>query len=501
MRLLIRQRSASPQLRMLRRTHAGSERAFAVRAAIRTQRQRVTELSSAIAARTARVGALIPTVLRRRRRRRHVHMLRGMFVLLLRRIALVVLFQRRKCLMRGRPRIIYAISKALRGHRIKTRGARLGRGVVGVQRAEAVLRAAVREYLAKLRPLAPVPPAAALRSPPVSPCRRGQRAQPLYSAGAHVPSVASPPRARVWERVREERGAAAVPPVQPKDFKHTFNSHEIRLIHSSRLYRWGRSRGSEPSAASPPRDCEERASVEDLVRETGKDAWREIVPSRLPAHCRPFVRVYRRTDDIDGLPVTRLDAYFPGAEPQSVAEIVLDVSKRRQWDRNYADFRNLSNPEQSQGVHYGRQTMYHRVESPVLKFLGFSSRDFVYTRDVVQESEGGVVANYRSTEHQGAPTCGAVRAKIVFQECAIRPETLRGWSADAGAGHVVCDEVVQRSAETGTRVTMTSCVDTGGTKPPSRVVDMTCKIMSGQPYIWMRESLEESAGTRALDVA
>lgn len=244
-----------------------------------------------------------------------------------------------------------------------------------------------------------------------------------------------------------------------------------------------------------------RAAAEHAALHTPLECWHEFTPSRLPKEHLPYVRVLRRNGDVAGLPVTRMVGFFPGIEVDDVARCMLDVDERLRWDRNLARFGVLDGEVSGEQPAEGSMRLHHSIESSYLKWLGFSSRDFVYDRVVDRCGD----RCWRATFTEAPPPAGAkwhggVQARIHFQRLVIEEVDEEVWFEDgAAARHSAAAEAAQVAAARGTRMTLTACVDTGS-RPPSGVIDMLCRVMSGQPYMWIRAHLDARRAESAAAV-
>ena len=213
---------------------------------------------------------------------------------------------------------------------------------------------------------------------------------------------------------------------------------------------------------------ESRGQVQAVMDKVASEEWASLVPS-MPAEYAESFKLWRRTSDVAGLPATRCEAFFPGSSVGEIQELVCDTQERMEWDKNRTHF---------ECVDEGRSIFYHKIESSVLKRFGFRGRDFLYSQQVSDCGETCKEITFESVD--SASVCGndspyhpansdAVRGDIKYQQYLIKE------------GH--------RDGSDGTFLTITAVVDTGAT-PPSYVSTLICKLMSGQPYVWMREHLQ-----------
>eukprot|EP01062_Namystynia_karyoxenos_P061837 TRINITY_DN5449_c0_g2_i1.p1 TRINITY_DN5449_c0_g2~~TRINITY_DN5449_c0_g2_i1.p1 ORF type:complete len:634 (+),score=180.68 TRINITY_DN5449_c0_g2_i1:75-1904(+) len=477
-----------------------------------------------------------------RRRRRRLLMLQAYFVMLLRRLVLVALLLRRRHHERpGRLQIakLRDVARALRRRRKQRRLAASPRQLHAERPAMAEQRIRAGQWVrgciddviaaarsakadARVRPLSPagspavspsrarpplspplvfatpsalgVPPAAALQLD----AGFGGQGRPLPAAapsGIRAPELA-------WGR------AAGVPRPAPAAAGCSPGRPRAGLPSARSWLRQPRRRAASPPSPQPVTTCSgpvaRPGSAPEAEAVRAASSWKELKPKRLSDEHRPYVRIFRKTEDVEGTPVTRLDAFFPGIEPHAVAECMLDVGERRKWDKNYTEFRMLADHSAAQQqqeagcgeaeagykIPYGLHTMYHRVESSTLRLLGFSARDFVYLRETERCGKDCVLTRFRYSDpppEAPIPDTGAVQARIRYQECIVDSQSEMAWLEDGGTPPT--EAGAGRAEVKGARMRMTSCVDTGS-RPPSGVIDMMCSLMGGQPYVWMRTHIE-----------
>eukprot|EP00756_Hemistasia_phaeocysticola_P048953 Hpha_TRINITY_DN23373_c0_g1::TRINITY_DN23373_c0_g1_i1::g.97006::m.97006 len=450
-----------------------------------------------------------------RRGQEYCFMLRGLFnFFLFRRMVLsMLLLRRHKILPRDQPRFIAAFGRALE-HELSWRQPALlsldlathGAEVMAHEwlraHVEAVIAAAARA--AQLQEAMPSPPASPSKemdtsshfrppspslhpvSPPSSLLASRRRSSQAAFTGQHEMGSTPPSSESVPPRSLPQQPQRPVPPPEAP--------LQLQPLTLPTPRRFLRTTTRRAAPVSPPRSGPvavavaagvEAMSFEDEAREavlgTTGEMWRSISPARLPGKYKGLVRVDRREGDVRDVPITRLDAFFPAAEHTAITECVLDPSTRVRWDKNYGAFRMLDkdmNPDEDGvgKVLFGKHTMSHRVESPLLRYLGFSPREFVYERVTERCGEKCVLAKFKSVEGPVPDSSDAVRARIVYQEVRIEEQTEREWNGSTEEGPL------------GVRLTMTSCVETDP-RPPDSVIDFTCKMLSSQPYVWIREHL------------
>eukprot|EP00754_Rhynchopus_humris_P009232 Rhum_TRINITY_DN13966_c2_g1::Rhum_TRINITY_DN13966_c2_g1_i1::g.66571::m.66571 len=213
---------------------------------------------------------------------------------------------------------------------------------------------------------------------------------------------------------------------------------------------------------------ESRGQVQAVMDKVASEEWASLVPS-MPAEYAESFKLWRRSSDVAGLPATRCEAFFPGSSVGDIQDLVCDTQERMEWDKNRTHF---------ECVDEDRAIFYHKIESSVLKRFGFRGRDFLYSQQVSDCGEACKEITFESVD--SASVCGddspyhpansdAVRGDIKYQQYLIKEG--------------------RRDGSDGTFLTITAVVDTGAT-PPSYVSTLICKLMSGQPYVWMREHLE-----------
>ena len=205
----------------------------------------------------------------------------------------------------------------------------------------------------------------------------------------------------------------------------------------------------------------------DIEEQLAASTWVDLKPERFPVEYSHLFTVQRRNENIANVPVTRCTAIFPDASVEQLKNMMCDPEERLLWDYNYAEFKRVAIPGGED-----RDIFYHRVESNVMKIFGFKPRSFLYERqiDTTPTSEGdSVLVKFKSVSDSDDPSSSSVksvRGTIHHQSYLIEP------------------------LSRGSQLIITSVVNTGS-NPPSPVVNLMVKMMSGQPYIWMNNHLNK----------
>eukprot|EP01059_Diplonema_ambulator_P005454 TRINITY_DN1518_c0_g1_i2.p1 TRINITY_DN1518_c0_g1~~TRINITY_DN1518_c0_g1_i2.p1 ORF type:complete len:296 (+),score=53.85 TRINITY_DN1518_c0_g1_i2:68-955(+) len=171
---------------------------------------------------------------------------------------------------------------------------------------------------------------------------------------------------------------------------------------------------------------------ETISEQVQNGAWDELQPSYFPAEYKNDFRLFRRSEDINGFPVTKCEAFFPQTELEKIERLMCDTSTRLAWDRNLSHFSEVGEsgkPEEG--------TFYHIIESSVVKRFGFKGRDFLYKRVKSPCGERCKDITFASIEGD-SPIAGtnAVRGFIHYQNYRI-----------------------EEAPEGGTKLTITALVD------------------------------------------
>eukprot|EP01063_Lacrimia_lanifica_P005615 TRINITY_DN13377_c0_g1_i1.p1 TRINITY_DN13377_c0_g1~~TRINITY_DN13377_c0_g1_i1.p1 ORF type:complete len:501 (+),score=114.65 TRINITY_DN13377_c0_g1_i1:1015-2517(+) len=218
------------------------------------------------------------------------------------------------------------------------------------------------------------------------------------------------------------------------------------------------------------------------LQSTMTSDWNAMQPLYFPSEYAHHFKFWRREADINDLPVTRCEAFYPNHSPSEIEAIMCDTKERLAWDRNLADFR---------AVDEANDIYYHRIESSVLKKFGFKGREYLYKR-IISDCDGVKCRNVLFTSVEDGEVAGTQRA----------PDSTAAEGEDGGSvrGFIHYQnyrmEEVEQDGDLGTRLTITAVVDARAS-PPRYVANLICRMMSGQPYVWMREHLSCMRGGRS----
>ncbi|KAJ9454993.1 hypothetical protein DIPPA_05089 [Diplonema papillatum] len=235
--------------------------------------------------------------------------------------------------------------------------------------------------------------------------------------------------------------------------------------------------------------------------------WNEIQPTAFPSAYAPYLHIYTRKTNLEHLPATRLEAFFPDTPLETMREILLDPAERLRWDRNLTAFFEPAAPaaddEASPQPAGGEgKVLFHAVENKTMNLFGFKGRSFLYRRLEEPCGDRCVDVRFRSVTDEAIEDqvsqdsrtpAKTTRGFIYYQHYRLQEESYADFTARS-AGREAEHGEEEEDSPRGLSLTITAATDTGGTTPPRSVVNFMCKMLGGNPYIWMRQHLDRRAG-------